>query len=370
MHADLVSPADLGPGEVAAWELLASRSAEPNPMNEPAFVLPAASHLPTGATIRLAVARERGTIVGALPVRRASGHGNLRIPCATTDIRRMTYLGTPLLDRDHAPEAARCLLGCLAGSREESGWSVAVLKWMSAGSVVEQSFRRAAADLSMPVVSVEEFDQPMYARTRDEPLGHVSARHRSDYARRERRLAEQLGQEVRLVDRSADERAPRRFIDLEAAGYKLSQGVAMRSATGEPEAFAETCSRLASAGRLCVLALESGPTTIAMQVSVAAGDGLFLLKVSHDERFSRFAPGVLLHLRAIEHLSEAGLAGWIRACTYPGNDLLSRLYPGRAPTTTLVVGLGGAIGDTVVRALPRLRPAVGRVRELAGKLHR
>ena len=38
-----------------------------------------------------------------------------------------------------------------------------------------------------------------------------------------------------------------------------------------------------------------------MQVSLEAGDGLFLIKVGHDEEFNRYDPGVQLHFAAIDY---------------------------------------------------------------------
>lgn len=365
MRARLVPARALVDGEIEAWQQLAGRAVDPNPVNEPAFVLAAARHLPYGDDIKLLVAEEAGTFHGAMPVRRLVRRG---MPMASTDVRRMTYLGTPLLD-ERGEEAMRAMLATLVRERRAARWAWAELRWLGAGQA-EEMVRAAARSLRLPVETTEDFDQPFLVRrdvTREDgasPLDHMSPRHVRDYRRRGRRLAELLGGDLEVVDLAGDPRAVDEYIALEAAGRKRETGVAMVGHPGEPEYFRDMCRRFAAEGRLQVLCLRAGETTVAMQISVAAGDGLFLVKVGHNESFDRFDPGVQLHMRAVERLQHEGEARWVHVCTFGDNELLLRLYPDRRRTRTLVISLGGAFAQLALRSLPYARAGSRRLRAL------
>ena len=70
-------------------------------------------------------------------------------------------------------------------------------------------------------------------------------------------MAEQLGAEPVLVDRTADPGAIEQFLCLEGSGYKAAAGLAMTTHSGEPEFFAAMCRGLR--GRIVsICSLEAG----------------------------------------------------------------------------------------------------------------
>ena len=220
-----------------------------------------------------------------------------------------------------------------------------------------------------PVFVYEDFQQPFLARRADGSLSEsTSKRHRKDYERRARRMAEELGAELELVDRADDPRSVTEYLAMEAAGYKTDNGVAMLTQVGEPEYFVEMCRAFAREGRLHVLELRAGSRTVAIQVSLRAADTVFLIKVAHDESFGRYDPGVQLHLRAVEFFRDHTDAAGLRVCTFADNALLLRLYPDRRCVSTLVVGLGGPVDRALVRSMPAARSLSRRVRR--GLAHR
>lgn len=364
MRGRLIGVRDLSGAERSSWRSLGERAVEPNPMSEVDFVVSATNHLPGDSDISVVVAEDADGWFGAMPVRPAPRLGNIPIPAMTTNIRRMTYLGTPLLDRTRGPEAARTLLTTLAEHRRAGGFKTLVVEWLGDNGPVASMLRGAADELGFPIFVYEEFEQPFLTRR---PLptysDNQSTKHRKDYERRARRLSESLGAPLEVVDRAGDSAAVDEFIALEAAGYKSDNGVAMVTRPGEPEYFHEMCARYAALGRLHLLELRAAERLVATQISVESGDGLFLVKVSHDEAFARSDPGVQLHFRAMEHFHHRTAAQFIRVCTFPGNELLLRLYPERRLTSTWMIGLGGRLDRAVLRALPGARALVRRARQ-------
>lgn len=354
MQCRLVRAVALDAADETAWRDLAGRAVDPNPMSEPECVLAAARHLPYGQDIQVLLAEEGGVLHGACPVRRVPRWNRFPLPVATTDIRRMTYLGTPLLD-DHGVDAARAMLQAVSERRRHDRWWFLVVRWVGDGQAAVM-VGEAASGLGFPVETIEDFEQPFLVRRSDAQYGaHQSKRHLSDYRRRARRLEELLGSDLKLVDRGRDPSAVDEYIELEAAGYKSEIGVAMTTQPGESEYFRDMCAGFARQDRLHVLSLEGGGRTVAMQISLEAGNGLFLIKVGHDEEFAKFDPGVQLHLRAMEFFHHTTPAEWLDVCTFPDNEFLLRLYPDRRRTITMRVGLGGWLSRSVALALPHVR---------------
>jgi CelD/BcsL family acetyltransferase involved in cellulose biosynthesis len=118
------------------------------------------------------------------------------------------------------------------------------------------------------------------------------------------------------------------------------------------------CARFAADARLRMLCLEADGTTVAMICAVVAGEGVFQLKKAYDERFARFSPGVLLEIEAIRVFHE-GAAAWMDSCTNHETDPLFSLWPDSRSFTSLVVTLGGVIGEV---AMSGLVPALRRLR--------
>jgi len=348
---------DISERDLAAWQDLATRAVEPNPLFEPACIVPAARYLAGGDDIRLVVAEEAGRFYACLPVKAHDNWHRLPITTLTTNVRRMTYLGTPLVDAARGVEAARTLLDAL-GQWTEVGKEAGLLelKWVHAGGAVDQFFRLAVVELGLACYTTESFERPLVERRPDRDYGaHFSSKYRGVLNRRRRQLGRDLGGEVGVENRADRLEVIGRLIDMEAAGYKGRTGVSLTSVPGETEQFQKMAQTFAEQGRLQLLTLEARGRAAAMQLSVRGGEGLFAIKVSYDESLAKHGPGVLLQLGSIDYFHDCTDAAWIDSCTYPGNDTLSRLYPDRRSIATYLVSLGGRREAALVRALPAMR---------------
>src|SRR5579862_9657341 len=98
MKAREVAIASISGPDLRQWEDLAARAVEPNPFLEPTCLIAAARHQTYGDELRLVVAEENGRMYGCFPARAVREWNGFRYPITTSQARRMTYLGTPLLD--------------------------------------------------------------------------------------------------------------------------------------------------------------------------------------------------------------------------------------------------------------------------------
>ena len=93
----------------------------------------------------------------------------------------------------------------------------------------------------------------------------------------------------------------------------------------------------------------------AMRCDVAAGDRLFSLKTTYDERFARFSPGLLLEMAGVAHFHESS-AEWLYSATNDANSPAFALYPDRQVLVDPVVILGAFTHHVVEKlAVPALR---------------
>jgi hypothetical protein len=369
MKGRVITIADIGDDELAAWQELADSAVEPNPLFGPACLVPAARHLPNGPDIRLVVAEEDGMFMGCFPVLRTSP---LARPCASwpgigrptfsTQVRRNRYDGTPLVRPERGEETVMSLLGALVDVSSSQRAGILVLEAMTDDGPTGSWVRVAAERLGLPLHVVHTYERPIVRRRQDLSYrDDHSQKARRDWRRRKRQLGEKLGGPVELVDRSGDAAVLDTLLAIEAAGYKGriggrrsdrfrlsgdSRGGAFLCWPGEPEWLKEMCDRLRSDSRLLLYSLQVGDTIVAVQLMARSGPGLFLLVTVFDEAYARYAPGMLLQLEAVDRIHKETDAQWLDCCTYEGNDTMLRTYPDRRSVATLLVGLGGPVDRT------------------------
>lgn len=346
--------------QLQAWADLAARAVQPNPLFEPGCLVPASRHLVNGAAISLVVAEHQGRYLGCFPVQAQRSWRALRRPVLVTQVRRMQYDGTPLVDPEGGAGALSAMLEALEASAKGGGPGLVVLDWLDHGVVAAQ-LGQACEGLGIAQRTYTRWERPVLRRR---PEGDYRSLHSRKFLknveRLRRRLAEAEGGEVALVDRSDDPAGVEVLVGLEASGYKAHTGVAMASHPGEVAWFTEMCDRFRAAGRLHLHTLEVGARAIAAQLALRAGEGLFLLKVAYDEEFAPYTPGIQLHLDGIDHLFATTDAAWIDTCTYGGNATAERMYPDRQSVSAVVLATGGWVDRGALWGVSRARALAGR----------
>jgi hypothetical protein len=356
MRARIIGLSELSPRDFRDWRELAERAIEPNPFYEPGFVLPAARWI-AGDHVGLLIAEDANGWAACLPVRRGWRWGKLPLRSIAGWRHLYSYLGTPLV-RGERPLRA---LEALIGRADEDRSSVAlVFDWLGQGGPVGSALADVLDGRPGNAVTCDAFDRPVLRR-RAEPTyleEALSARRRKELRRLERRLVEQLGAPLRIVDRCDETAARDDFVRLEAAGWKGRAGTAIASSDSHRRFFEETCAAFADAGRLQLLALEGGGRTVAMQWNLLAADAIFCLKVAYDEDLASCSPGAQLEVRAVEAFHHRIEVNWIDSCTTPDNELINRLWPDRRRIASVVVARASLVGRSAlagVRSAASLR---------------
>ena len=146
----------LSPDDEAAWTALAARAAEPNPLYEPNCLVPAARHQTFGDEIHVVFAEEDGRIYGCMPVRQLRQWRSFPYPFVVTQVRRMIYCGTPLVDRT-GDEAVATMLDALRADRRLTRGRVLVVQELTQNGSVDPRVTAGAATQHLPIYRYESW---------------------------------------------------------------------------------------------------------------------------------------------------------------------------------------------------------------------
>ena len=169
MQGRILDVRNLSQADEKSWRDLASRAVEPNPFFEPDCIIPAAEHQTFGHEIQLVVAGYDDRFYACMPIRHVTRWRKLPYRIVTSQVRRMTYLGTPLVDPDQGAEAVAAMLSVLAEQRRAGGSRVLALQELTDGTVAAL-FRAAASEAGLSLVVFESFERGFLGTSRSPRL--------------------------------------------------------------------------------------------------------------------------------------------------------------------------------------------------------
>ena len=329
--------------DLASWQELAGRAAEPNPFFEPAMVLPAWRYVGGSGAVSLLVVREGARWLACLPVRRAARFRKVPGPALLAWVHTHCFLGTPLVDRDDAVGPLRALLA-FAGEDPWTGFLA--LELLGDDGPVGAALEVALSEEGMRGILYERAERAALRRRADAEYLHpdLKPKRRRELQRQRRGLEAELGP-ISVSNRAGDPRAIEAFLDLETSGWKGHSGTAL-AAAGHRLFFGELCRTLAADSRLQLLALEAGDHVAAMKCNIVAGDCVFCFKIARDEALDRFSPGVQLELENVDIFHRTPSASWTDSCAWEHNQMINRLWRDRRSVATVLIPGRHALGRT------------------------
>jgi CelD/BcsL family acetyltransferase involved in cellulose biosynthesis len=190
------------------------------------------------------------------------------------------------------------------------------------------------------------------------PEGRLSKRRASDL-RRARRRAEGEGEvDVELLapeEAEVDELLDDAFA-IEARSWKGQEGTALALDSERGSFYRRYLSWAAEREELRISFLRIGGRRVAMQLAVAWGSRLWLLKIGHDDAVKRCSPGMLLLLEVVRAAAADGmeavqLLGGVEPWTSMWTDELQdcatvAAYPPRMGSLSAVLGHIGAAAQS------------------------
>lgn len=365
LTSHLLDPRDLSVAELDRWRTLADRAAEPNPYFRAEYVL--ANALERRRSVSLIVVRDADRWVACLPITQRAASRTLPLPHVGALTDEYSLLGTPLIHRDDVRAAADALV---ESNQESRGPAALIIDQLAFDGPVGPALLAAAEARGMRPITVRRFERAAWRKTDDaadpgKPGKDADVRR---LRRRARRLAEELGGSVQVVDRTEAPEAAELFLAMENSGWKAEQGTALASTSEDAAFFRRICREMAGAGLLRIISLEVNGRPLAMECHLRDGDALFSFKIAYDHAFGSFSPGAQLDLHLIEGFAGQGIA-IVDTCASPANAHMNRLWPHRRPMRTLVLP-SGARSSVLVRPFVAGKSMVRSVQKDVARLRR
>jgi CelD/BcsL family acetyltransferase involved in cellulose biosynthesis len=336
----------------AEWQSLADEAAEPNPFFEPWMLIPALRHFGEGKVEVLFVfgehpsrAKGKRQICGVWPIAQRRGR---------TEVWRhpYCYLSAPLLRKGHERRSIAKLLDVIA-----SRGQVARIEDLPGDGQVRTHFVDELNARKWPSVISTTYTRAILRRAPDseEFLSRaVCGKRRKEWRRQRTRLSE-MGSLQTLACED-----PQRFVSeycaLESAGWKGREGV---DAERDRFFIEELAIGAAQAKRQQLLALRLDGKPLAMKWNLFGSDSAFAFKITFDESFARFSPGVQLEIDNIELAHQRPGLRMIDSCAAPNRFMINHLWPDRREMQTLFFSTGRPLGSLLVAAVPLLHFARG-----------
>jgi len=331
-------------GIATQWQSLAARALEPNVFYEPAFALAAAPVF--GAQVGAGLVWSKASparLLGFFPARIEHRRYGLALPVLVGWTHPYGPLGTPLIDRDAGaavpsawfdhltsrPDLPRLLLmpylpvtGPVA-----QAFDAALARRDDGGSIMLARHQRA---LLAPSGKGEKY--------LDNALG---GKKRKELRRQRKRLAE-AGTLESSIAREPDHMtaALSEFLALEAAGWKGRAGTAAR-ADDRIRVFMENAvTGLAREGKARIDRLNAGAAPIAAIVTLRSGSTAWCWKISYDEAFGRFSPGVQLLLEVTQGLLDDRSIARADSCATADHPMIDHIWRERVGLADRLMRLG------------------------------
>lgn len=310
-HATMNFDVELRPlAELAAtaddWRLLAGRAVEQNVFYDPAFALAAAPLFGTDVRVGLVWSRTPRQLVGLFPIRIARRRYGVPFAVMVGWTHPYAPLGTPLVDREMvepviaawldyiADDAALPDLMLMPSMAEAGAFATTLADVLARRSCQATPFDRHERALLLPGDSRADYFQRS-----------LSGKRLRNMRRRQRRL-EELG--AVAVEQAKGGEALARGLDeffmLESAGWKGRAGTAALQNQGVRDFIQRAVTALGRDDKVLIHRLRADGKTIAATIALKSGDMAWGWKVSYDEAYADYSPGVL----AVAGLTETLLA--------------------------------------------------------------
>jgi len=375
LRARTVALEDLTAADHERWADLVDRALEPNPFLSPAYLATAVRHLPSAKGIVAVVVEDDDAMHAFLPLSRARRFARTPLPYATTAgpfLGSESPLCVPLVDEDRPAETLGTLLTHLS-TRASGLPGLVELTLVPVGGRFDEALEAACRAHDVPLVERYRFERAALVPTAGGPAPReaLSASRRKQVERLRRRLERDVGPLV-MTDAGLDPDAFAEFVRLEAAGWKgtTDEGGALQVVPGALEWFTDVADDLRARGRLHLFVLTAGDEVVFISVVLRAGDRLYSLMDTYDERFAKFSPGSIGRVVEQEHVLEHTDATLFDPCLHPRYAVPSGLYRDRRTLRGVVIAPRGVVGRALLRRSARLRVLATRAGDAAARARR
>lgn len=161
---------------------------------------------------------------------------------------------------------------------------------------------------------------------------------RKEFKRQRKRLSEQGILALETLNQSSDfKQFVDDYLELEAKGWKGKRGTALNTSGQQSSTFHKICAELHGTGRLRFWILRLNGKAIAALFGVVSGAQAQIIKITYDEAFAKFSPGVQIVLDATAaFFAEPGLK-IVDSCAIPNHPMINRIWRERLSMADVLI---------------------------------
>jgi hypothetical protein len=323
---------------------LSAAALERNPFFEDWMLMPALKFLKADANLRFVLIHglgrsefEQSRLCGFFPLAR---HNRWKgFPLRVYSLWRYAYcsLCTPLIRQGYCRQCLDALFNWLASAQE--GCLLVEFNEIAAEGPFNRLLDDFMKDRGLSYFVFNRFARALYRPDLDVEAhleAAVSNKYRSQLRRKQKRLSE-LGQ-IRFAELRPHLDGSQwidDFLRLEARGWKGQEQSAMVCNEASRSFFIEAATEAFRRGRLSMLEMRLDAELLAHRCSFTSGEESFLFKLTYNEDFARFSPGILLEVENLNYLNRLGLTE--DSCAVPDHPVFNHLWVERKPLQTTVI---------------------------------
>jgi CelD/BcsL family acetyltransferase involved in cellulose biosynthesis len=321
--------ADLDGDDLGRWERLARRSVEPNPFQEPEFVLPLANSIIRDHELLLVVVQD--VIAGDW------GYANVldRPPAAGNPLRHLrsllsaySFLDHPLIDRDLVDSALQALFKSMSS---EGRWHGIRFSRLTLDTWLGEALARSADASGVTFRVDRDWSRSVRAVDRhfsaERLLKEFSKSRRKSLRRAWNWLQSRGTVRYRILSPTRGNHGPaEEFLRLETLGWKGEAGTSLASNHSDRRFFLEMVDAFAKSRRVLFGELSVDGKPIASTCNLVSGDTLFAFKIGWDPAFAPGSPGAWSEIKLLEQIPlRAPMIRRVDSCAH-GDSYLASLY--------------------------------------------
>lgn len=145
------------------------------------------------------------------------------------------------------------------------------------------------------------------------------------------------------------------FLDLEEKGWKGEKGTAMQQHPEQAAFFRDLLTTGMKHDTLELAGLFLNGEPIALACTLLSPPGGYAYKITFDENYRKFSPGMLLELELTKRFIENKELSWIDSCAVPNHPMINRLWSERRSIEHTVVSTGRTLPNLILATFPLLR---------------
>jgi CelD/BcsL family acetyltransferase involved in cellulose biosynthesis len=323
--------------DAPAWQQLFEGAAETPASLAPDLALPVLKAVVDDNTVFALRSRVGSTLRGWCLLERQRWRWGLPFVIYHSWQTPLTFSGTPLLADDSSVDEIAQLLA--------QSHAPLLLQALPCSGFFWQQLSLAAAQINAPMQIITTWERAALRPKTDFDTwfaDNFDRKRRKEYRRVRNRLGE-LGQ---LESRSWSVGQPIQawidnFLGLEAKGWKGRRGTAFAAQAQFTDAMSEALTAFAGRNSLRFWALTLDGQTIATLFAFVCGDTAWLAKITYDENYAKYSPGVLLILDATADLLNHSGIKLVDSCAIPNHPMIDNIWRERITMADVLIGTPG-----------------------------